>query len=184
MDTLVHDPYREALHAAFGPRLAEALAERDATTWPRFERGQLTEDEFWAAHAAWSPDLAAFERARREGTRWIAGMRELVGALRAAGHRIVVASNYPSWIDDLEQRLLAGLVDDVVASCRIGVRKPEPAFYDRLATAAGAPPQRTLFVDDREANVAAARQAGMHGLRFESAQALRRDLAELGIVLG
>ncbi len=182
MDTLVHDPYREALTAAFGDRMRAAFAGRDKTTWPRFETGELTEDEFWASHAEWSPDLDAFEKVRVEQTVWLDGMQELVAEVRAAGCRVVIATNYPSWIDDVEERMLDGLVDEVVASCRVGVRKPDPRFYAAVAEAAHAPPQRTLFVDDREENIAAAHEAGMIGIVFGGALAVRGELAALGVL--
>ncbi len=182
MDTLVRDPYREALAAAFGDRLTEAFQDRDRSTWPRFETGELTEDEFWAAHADWDPDLDAFEHVRREETRWLPGMRDLLVEVGETGRRVVVASNYPAWIVDVEQRFLDGLVDEVVVSCRIGVRKPDPAFYDEVIVAAQSPAPGILFVDDRDANVQAAREARMQAHLFQDAAGLRTQLVDLGVL--
>ena len=38
-----------------------------------------------------------------------------------------------------------------------------------------------MLIDDREQNLAPARTLGIHGLRFTTAAALRRDLATLGV---
>src|SRR6056297_2574089 len=101
MDTLLYDPYREALEAALGGQpLAELRARRDPDLYPAFERGELTEDQYWAGHAAVGLDLdrEAFHRVRRAGLYWLPGMRELIVAL--TGHvRLVTASNYPVWIE-------------------------------------------------------------------------------------
>jgi len=185
MDTLVHDPFREALRAALGRDWVAVLAERPRDAWPRFERGELTEDEFWDVHGGDRVDRAAFDRVRRDGTTWLPGIPELLADLRRAGVPIVVATNYPSWIDDVERRLLDGVVDFVVASCRIGVRKPDPRFYAAVVQAACAVagrdvvPSDVVFVDDRDDNVEAARTAGLHGHLFEGAAGLRAALVSL-----
>jgi FMN phosphatase YigB (HAD superfamily) len=41
-------------------------------------------------------------------------------------------------------------------------------------------PSETIFVDDREENIQAARDAGIHGMVFESVAQLRKDLEQLG----
>ncbi len=182
MDTLLSDPFREALLAATGLELAELARRRDAAVYPAFERGELSEAEYWAHHAALGVEVdpEAFHRVRRDGTRWLEGMRELLVELEGRVQR-VTASNYPVWIEELAAGPLAGVTDRVLASHHLGARKPEPAFYlellDRLALPAGA----VAFVDDRQENVDGARAAGMPAHRFTGAAALRAWLAELGL---
>jgi HAD superfamily hydrolase (TIGR01509 family) len=62
------------------------------------------------------------------------------------------------------------------------LRKPEPAIYQRALDILGRPAERVLFIDDRAANVAAAVNAGMKAIRFEGAEALRRELKSLGVL--
>ena len=69
-----------------------------------------------------------------------------------------------------------------LSSCYLGLRKPEPAIYRRALDILGSPPERTLFIDDREENVAGAAAAKMEAIRFEGAEALRRALAGLGVL--
>ena len=66
------------------------------------------------------------------------------------------------------------------SSCFVGLRKPEPAIYRRALDILGLPPERVLFIDDREENVVPAAAAGMKTIRFQGAATLRRELGELG----
>ncbi len=69
-----------------------------------------------------------------------------------------------------------------LSSCYLGLRKPDLAIYKRALDILGRPPERILFIDDREENVAAAVVAGMHGIRFTGAEALRAELVSLGVM--
>jgi putative hydrolase of the HAD superfamily len=78
-----------------------------------------------------------------------------------------------------------GLRDHIQAafsSCYVGLRKPGQAIYRRALDILGKPPERVLFIDDRAENVAAASAACMKTIRFEGANALRRDLAALNVM--
>ena len=46
------------------------------------------------------------------------------------------------------------------------MRKPEPEIYALTLERLGLPAGACAFVDDVEVNVAAAREAGMHGIHF------------------
>jgi len=68
------------------------------------------------------------------------------------------------------------------SSCYVGLRKPEPAIYRRALDILGRLPCRTLFIDDREENVAGARAEGMKAIRFTCAEALREELEGLHVL--
>ncbi|MGH3101027.1 MAG: HAD family hydrolase, partial [Thermoleophilia bacterium] len=63
------------------------------------------------------------------------------------------------------------LFEVVVDSAFVGMRKPEPEIYaltlDRLGDVRA---EECLFVDDLDVNCEAAREAGMHAVRFEDNQ--------------
>jgi len=50
---------------------------------------------------------------------------------------------------------------EILASCRLGHRKPEAAIYRVLVERAGVRPEEILFVDDRPENVEGARRLGL-----------------------
>ncbi len=182
MDTLLSDPFREALFAATGLELAELARRRDPALYPAFERGELTEADYWAHHATLGVEVdpEAFHRVRRAGTRWLEGMRELLLELEGRVLR-VAASNYPVWIEELAAGPLAGVTDRVLASHHLGARKPDAAFYRALLERVDLDASVVAFVDDREENVVGATAVGMPAHHFTGASALRGWLAELGV---
>ena len=183
MDTLVRDPFREALHAATGREVRELFALRDANAYPALERGEIDEASYWASYGAVdiAVDPERFHEVRRASTTWLPGMRRLVADVRDAGCRTVVASNYPHWLAEHADGLLAGLMDDVVGSYQLGARKPGPAFYQRLLARLGARADEVAFVDDRQANLDGAAEVGLVPVPAGSADEVRAHLAELGV---
>ncbi len=184
MDTAVTDPFRDALRAAVDVPLDELFARRDPAVYPAFERGEIDEDDYWAHYerAGIAVDPGTFHRVRRAGTGWVPGMDTLLDDLGGTVVR-VAASNYPLWVDELADGLLAGRFERVLASCHLGVRKPEPAFYRALLAELALPAEAVLFVDDRAANADAARSVGMAAHRFAGVAGLRRWLADHGLSL-
>lgn len=81
----------------------------------------------------------------------VAGARELLDRLRAAGLRVGLLTNGPS---TLQRRKLAvtgldRLVDAVAISEEIGFSKPEPRAYRRAAELLGCQPEETAMVGDQ-----------------------------------
>lgn len=184
MDTVVRDPFREALRAATGLSLRELFARRPPHVYPAFERDELEEDAYWAMYddLGVAVDPSEFHRVRLEGTTFLAGMAELLDDLAGRVVR-ATASNYPRWIDDLADTVLAGRFDEIVASCHLGARKPDTEFYERLLDRLECTADQVLFVDDREVNVEAAREVGIVAHRFEDAAGVRTFLADHGVAV-
>lgn len=67
-----------------------------------------------------------------------------------------------------------------LTSCYVGLRKPDPAMYQRAIDIVGRPPERILFIDDRPENIEGARIAGLTAVRFTGADAFRLELERLG----
>jgi len=117
-------------------------------------------------------DLAAEDTRRRTtmGTSWMqagdlyADAIPALRALRAAGYRVGVAGNQP-----LEtERVITGLgipLDLVASSAGLGVAKPDPAFFARIAEALELEPSAIAYVGDRVDNdVRPAAAAGMRAI--------------------
>jgi putative hydrolase of the HAD superfamily len=71
---------------------------------------------------------------------------------------------------------LQAATDGVFASCDLGARKPDQAFFDRLAERLNLDPARLLLIDDSHENVAGARAAGWCAEHFTTRQAFQKRL--------
>jgi HAD superfamily hydrolase (TIGR01509 family) len=184
MDTVVSDPFKEALEAATGLGLTELLERREPDVYPAFERGEITEAAYWEHYgrAGIPVDPDRFHEVRRAGTRWLPGMPGLLDDLEGVVLR-VTASNYAHWVDELADRMLGERFDRVLASCHLGVRKPDPAFYRAVLDRLGMRPAEVAFVDDREVNVRAATEIGMPARRYTGSPDLRAWLVEQGVAV-
>ena len=184
MGTVLVDPYREAIQAATRRPLADVAADRDPDAWALFESGVIDEETFVRRfYADGRPfDVATFHRVRRAGYRYLPGMREILDDLTGRAERHL-ATNYPPWVDELLVRFgLDSRFERVWASWRLGARKPDPAFFEQMLTAADVDPGRCLFVDDRQDNCEAAEARGIPSHRFVDALDLRARLRAEGLL--
>jgi putative hydrolase of the HAD superfamily len=88
----------------------------------------------------------------------------VLGALRAAGLRLVVVSNWDvSLHEALASTGLEPLVDGAISSAEAGAAKPAPAVFTRALALAGdvAPAAAVHVGDDPEADVGGARAVGI-----------------------
>ena len=100
-------------------------------------------------------------------------------ALRAAGLRIVVVSN---WDRSLHEALaatgLADLVDGAISSAEAGAAKPDRAIFERALAVAGVRARDALHVGDSvEADVEGARAAGIGAVWLRRPGVPRVDVA-------
>lgn len=116
----------------------------------------------------------------------VPGALALVGRLRAAGYGVHLGTNQHAQRAARMRTELGydDLFDVSVYSCDLGVAKPDPAYFVRAAELVGADPAEICFVDDKEANVEAARGVGMAAVGWERHQGLallERRLAAVGV---
>jgi HAD superfamily hydrolase (TIGR01509 family) len=185
MDTLVHEPFHREMPAFFGLTLEELVAAKHPTAWIDFELGRLSEEEFLRGffRDGRAFDPRAFLDCVEAAYRFLPGMEALLGELAARGHVIHALSNYPVWYRRIEERLrLSRFLRWSFVSCDTGVRKPDARAFLGPVTTLGVAPHACLFVDDRPANCAAARAAGLQALDFSGAGPLRRELVQRGLL--
>lgn len=155
--------------------------------WVEYDRGTLTLDQvvdaLCALHGC-TPEVArAYLREAIDRQEPVRATERLVGELKRAGYSLYVLSNMSrEFIDFLRRADVYALFDGEVVSCEEGTVKPEPRIYRILLDRYGLDPAQTLFIDDRAANIAAAREAGIDGFLFDphdpeaSCEALRQRL--------
>jgi putative hydrolase of the HAD superfamily len=131
-----------------------------------------------------TPFLAAelYERfAHAEAWEVFPEVPEALAALRAAGVRLAVTSNFdPRLPRLLADTGLAASLEVVVFSAEVGVEKPHPAIFEELLGALELPASEVLHVgDSRRDDVEGALAVGMRAL-WLTRGSRRGDLASLG----
>lgn len=154
----------------------------DNNAWARIERRQIDLDEFDRAFADESEALGH----RIPGSDVLAMLDgdirpEMVVALDrviAAGFRTAcLTNNVPGRVARPDVAAVMESFDHVIASSEVGIRKPEPAFYELACRTAEVDPARVVFLDDLGVNLKPAREMGMTTIKVvEPGPAL----AELG----
>nr|WP_206675879.1 HAD family phosphatase [Nocardioides zeae] len=178
---------REGIEPASFTRTLRAWLARDApagTPIHRLETGELALEVFeetFAAELRTADGRAVpaaglldrlFAEMRQEPT-----MFALVDDLRARGVRTGLVSN--SWGNDYPRAQLEAVLDPVVISADVGLRKPDVAIFDLAVARLGVPAARVLFVDDAEPNLVGARRAGLQTLLHQDPGSTRRALDAL-----
>ena len=108
----------------------------------------------------------------------VPGMYDTIRTLRAAGFSTALLSN--SWgCDEYPRADFPGLFDTVVLSGEVGMRKPEKEIFLYAAETLGLAPAECIFVDDMEANVAAAQACGMTGVLHTETAGTAQALQDL-----
>ena len=82
----------------------------------------------------------------------------------------------------LENYPVLGLFERIFASHELGLCKPDPEIYRLALDKLRVKPDETLFVDDMEENVAAARELGMRAVLFRTAEDLQDEFQKLKIL--
>ena len=98
----------------------------------------------------------------------------IVRRLRKAGFICCLASNQMTYRARYMSEKLgyADIFDKEFYSCHIGHKKPDPTYFMAILEELGLAPCEVLFIDDVEANVAAARQLGIAASVFQPAPGL------------
>jgi len=118
--------------------------------WQRVKVASELEDDFLSRHSL-NP-----------------GITEIISLAKDNGISVWCLSNdVGRWSDKLRTSLgIEKFLQGSVISGDVGVRKPDKEIYEILIHASGYKVKDILFVDDREKNVIAAREAGIETVMF------------------
>ena len=161
--------------------------------WALLERSEITIDEFDEAFAVEAAALG-WRVPGADVLALLAGevRPEMVATLdrvKSSGYRVacltnnVVAGN-GSDVFDIRAEQIAAIMDRfdvIVESSAIGVRKPEPRFYEIACELLEVKPEECVFLDDLGINLKPAAAMGMTTIKVTTAA---QAIAELADVLG
>lgn len=125
-----------------------------------------------------------FVRAWNDIFRENAEVTEILQRLRKR-HRLIALTNTNMLHLDYLKAAFPSLsvLEDWVASCDVGLRKPDPEFYQLALARSGVRASQAVYVDDRPELVEAGRGVGLTAIRFENSRQLEQDLQSIGLQL-
>jgi putative hydrolase of the HAD superfamily len=146
-----------------------------------FQIGAVTERQFWMnmakrlkapmpkADSLWTEAFAQAYKPRQE-------MFSLASRLRRAGCKTAILSNTEKPVVKIINKQKYDAFDVTVLSCLEGTAKPGREIYDLTLDRLGIPAGQTLFIDDKQANIDGAKQAGLQTILFKGVNQLKKDL--------
>lgn len=163
----------------------------DNNAWARFERSELTPEQFdqafadetgAAGHRVHGLDVIdllygevrpsmvrALEACKRHFTNACVTNNVAAGPRRGFDRDPARAARWQEVMD---------LFDVVIESSRLGVRKPEPRFFELTCAQLGIEPRQAVYLDDLGPNLKPARAMGMHTIKVEDPGAALAELEQ------
>ncbi|SAK52470.1 hydrolase [Caballeronia temeraria] len=114
-----------------------------------------------------------------ERTLALAGQLQKSRAIAILTNNCHLVTDHLAYLNPAVDRLFGKAV---YSSASFGATKPAPQTYVRCVEEIGARPSETLFIDDTEANVRGAVDAGLLGYTFDNAEALESEFERLGLL--
>lgn len=143
----------------------------DTNAWAQLERNTVPFEEFCALYED-EAAAAGHTIDAREVVALLAGeiRPAMVEAIRRCSERLKTAcltnnfvsfDAFPAPARAAGRDEVLGLFDVIVESSKVGVRKPDPRFYEIACELVGVPPTEVVFLDDLGINLKPARAMGM-----------------------
>ncbi|MFI6791786.1 HAD family hydrolase [Nonomuraea sp. NPDC050383] len=180
-DRIDHDHYHavmsEMVHRAYGDAEEETVVHA-------LERGELDGSAFERDLAARlltldgvPPEAEGLLERMFVGFERAEAMYDMLRAVKRHGLRTCLLSN--SWSNTYPRDDWDEIFDAVVISGEVGMRKPEPRIFRHALDLLALPGESCVFIDDIEANIAAARALGIHGIHHRDPETTIASLESL-----
>lgn len=161
----------------------------DANAWAKLERSECTLDEFGALFAAESAALGhAVDGADVLGLLMGELRPAMVEAVRRCSEQLItglLTNNFvlgDGHVDrETEMGAVMAMFDQVIESSKVGVRKPDPKFYELACELLEIEPSEAVFLDDLGINLKPAKAMGMTTIKVTDPA---KAIAELESVVG
>jgi putative hydrolase of the HAD superfamily len=149
------------------------------------DKGQISDKEFWqkvleSVNVIAVEDDWGFESYEEK----IDGGFEIAEQLKQQGYRIVILSNDSKQSSDYRRQKynLDSLFDESLFSYQYGIIKPDPRFFQIALGKLNITPDQSVFIDDRNENIAKSERLGIHSILFQNSRQLMSDLLRLRII--
>jgi FMN phosphatase YigB (HAD superfamily) len=178
----------QALHA----RCSISRTQLEEVLWDknwirRYERGEISTREFHqylCEKASLRMDLAEF--CRTWGSVFLPGLlvsEDLIATLGRKYPLILVSNTNEAHIEFVREKYnVLDYFDRQILSYEVGSLKPDPKIFEHAIEASECAPDALFFTDDREENILAAGQFGIHAHQFKTEPKLIEALQAAGVI--
>lgn len=152
--------------------------------WPDYDRGTVDQAGMVKEMSRFSGRCYAecwdFVEFIKHSLRDIPRTQRLIKELSGRGYRLFCLSNMSlEFYDYLKDREVFRYFEGRIISAQEKVIKPEKEIYQILTDRFQAYPDDTLFIDDLQENIDAARQLGFHTVHFADKEKGYREIREI-----
>jgi putative hydrolase of the HAD superfamily len=177
---------RKAAAEAFGLDWQD-FADRHDLTFPAFDNGQISLDEylnrtlFYRPHPFTREEFSAFMFAQ---SKEFAGSRAVLDAVTKSGRYFIGAiNNEPLELNQyrIEAFDLRRNFQVFFSSCYLHSRKPEEAIFRIALEVTQRSAGKCIFIDDRPLNLENPRRLGFHTIHYQNPEQLKTELGKCGV---
>jgi epoxide hydrolase-like predicted phosphatase len=155
--------------------------------WTKLTLGQISEDKYWDHFLEASKvdiDKKALKEMVRNALRPIADNVKLIPLLKDRYQLSILSNHAKEWSQFMREEFdFFRYFQQIIFSCDVGLRKPDPKMYKLVLERLGSQPDECLFVDDKRRNTNGAEELGMKTITLEDTSGLRGELLRAGIKL-
>lgn len=150
-------------------------------------RGNLKEEEYGKEvleGMKWNITVDDFKTTIREYLNQpVEGTMGIVKQLKGKYQLILLSDHVREWMSYIEARNQdIDIFDKKIFSYEIGMLKSDKQTFKKVLNQMQIVAEETLFIDDNEENIKRAQEVGIHGIVFQNAEQLRKDLCLLNII--
>jgi putative hydrolase of the HAD superfamily len=170
---------------------ADAFEQRHELANDAWEKGFMTAEQYLLQTVFYQPrpftPEVFLEEMKKQSALLPHGAIRILQELAASDElELAILNNEARELNDYRiERFQFGRYFDVfLSSCYLGLRKPDPRFFDLALDVLQRDPEEVVFIDDRAHNCEAAQALGIHAIRYQDEAQCVQALERLGLSTG
>ncbi|KPL00227.1 MAG: hypothetical protein AMJ91_05035 [candidate division Zixibacteria bacterium SM23_73_3] len=153
--------------------------------WTRLTLGKISENEYWDHFLKASKvkvDREELKDRVRSELRPIEKNVEILPLLKSQYKLTVLSNHSREWSEFMREEFdFFNYFDQIIISCDVGLRKPDPRIYQLTVKRLESKPEECLFIDDKKRNTEGAESCGINSIVFEDRIKLLENLPSFGV---
>jgi len=170
---------------------ADAFEQRHELANDAWEKGFMTAEQYLLQTVFYQPrpftPEAFLEEIKKQSFLLPHGAMRILQELAASDElELAILNNESRELNDyrIERFQFGRYLDVFLSSCYLGLRKPDPRFFDLALDVLQRDPEEVVFIDDRAHNCEAAQTLGIHAIRYQDEAQCVHALERLGLSTG